>query len=101
MPFFFNPFHSLLNLIGFAIWLFQVFVFIDAALRPAKAYEAAGKLSKPLWLVILGVAALVGIGLGVLGLAASFATMFFWVDVRPALREVLCRGRSGWPYGGW
>lgn len=101
MPFFVNPFHSLLSLVGFAVWLFQVFVFIDAALRPAKAYEAAGKLSKPLWLVILGVAALVGIGLGLFGLAAAIATIVYWVDVRPALREVQGRGRSSGPYGGW
>ncbi|HLZ37198.1 MAG TPA: DUF2516 family protein [Mycobacteriales bacterium] len=101
MPFFVNPFHSLLSLVGFTVWLFQVFVFIDAALRPAKAYEAAGKLSKPLWLVILGVAALVGIGLGLFGLAAAIATIVYWVDVRPALREVQGRGRSSGPYGGW
>jgi hypothetical protein len=98
---FFNPFASLLNLIGFAIWLFQVFVFIDAAVRPAKAYEAAGKLSKPLWLVILGVAALVGISFRLLGLAAAVATIVYWVDVRPALREVQGRGPSGGSYRGW
>ena len=32
-----------------------VFDLVDAAMRPAEAFVAAGKLTKPTWLVIVGV----------------------------------------------
>ena len=37
----------------------EVWAFVDAVRRPGPAFPAAGKQTKPLWLVILGVAAVI------------------------------------------
>lgn len=95
---FLNPFAGVGQLLHLLLFVVQVAVFIDAAIRPSPAYVAAGKQTKTLWLVILGIAALVGIGLGLLGLAAAIATIVYWVDVRPALQQVQGRGNRNSPW---
>ena len=40
----------------------EAWAFVDAIRRPAPSFVAAGKQTKPLWLIILGVAFLIGIG---------------------------------------
>jgi hypothetical protein len=70
----------------------QIFALIDAALRPAGAYVAAGKLTKQAWVTILAVALVVvqfSGWFGPLGLAAIVATIVYFVDVRPALRRLV------------
>ena len=48
-----------------ALWLaalvVEVWAFIDAMRRPTAAFPAAGKQTKPLWLIILGVATVIGL----------------------------------------
>ena len=39
----------------------ETWAFIDAIIRPAQAYVAAGKQTKPIWLIILGVAFVLGL----------------------------------------
>ena len=71
---------------------------VDAVIRPASAYVAAGKLSKPAWLGITGVAALLLFVLGplsFLGLPAVVAAVVYLVDVRPAVRS-LKPGNNPW-----
>ncbi|MGH8888946.1 MAG: DUF2516 family protein [Acidothermaceae bacterium] len=75
------------------VWLatlgVQVYALVDAAVRPAAAYAAAGKLTKQAWVAILAVSLVVGQVLSLyspLGLAAVVATIVYFVDVRPALR---------------
>lgn len=70
-----------------------VWALIDAALRPAPAFEAAGKLDKTKWLLILGAALVVGNLIPFLGLAGLVAVIVYFVDVRPAVREVQAGGR--------
>lgn len=88
----FHPVASVLFLISLAILVVQIVAFVDAALRPSQAYVAAGKLTKPAWLAILGISLVavqwMGAGLGIFGLAAAVATIVYYVDVRPALRAV-------------
>ena len=75
-----------------------VWAFADAVIRPAPGYVAAGKLTKPAWLGITAVAALVIFLMGpmtFLGLPAVIAAIVYLVDVRPAVRG-LRRGNSGW-----
>ncbi|MGY1740893.1 MULTISPECIES: DUF2516 family protein [unclassified Blastococcus] len=77
-----------------ALW-----AFVDALTRPATAYVAAGKLTKPGWLGITGAAAVVlylFTPMSFLGLPAVIAAVVYLVDVRPAVRG-LRRGNSG----GW
>ncbi len=49
--------YLLLSLVVFGT---QLFALVDALRRPASAFTAEGKLSKPIWLAILGVAAALG-----------------------------------------
>ncbi len=47
--------------LGLAAFVVEAWAFIDAITRPSQAFVAAGKLTKPLWLIILGVAAVIGL----------------------------------------
>ena len=70
--------------------------FIDALIRPAAGYVAAGKLTKPGWAAITGIAIAVVYFFGpmsFLGLPAIIASIVYLVDVRPAVRG-LRRGNS-------
>ena len=76
-----------------------VWAFVDSLVRPAAGYVAAGKLTKPGWAAILGLAVLIifltGTPLSFLGLPAVIAAIVYLVDVRPAVRG-LSRGGSNW-----
>ena len=72
---------------------------VDALVRPAAAYVAAGKLTKPGWAAILVLAVLVIVvtrtPMSLLGLPAIIAAIVYLVDVRPAVRG-LSRGGNSW-----
>jgi Protein of unknown function (DUF2516) len=70
--------------------------FVDAVIRPADGYVAAGKLTKPAWVAITAIAGVVLYFMGPLsffGLPAVVAGVVYLVDVRPALKG-LRRGNS-------
>jgi hypothetical protein len=82
----------------YGVLVLAIWAFIDALVRPAAAYVAAGKLTKPGWLAITGLAALVLYWSGpmsFLGLPAVVAAVVYHVDVRPAVRG-LHRGNNSW-----
>ena len=90
----------------------EAWAFIDAIRRPAPAFVAAGKQTKPIWLIILGVATVVGLGyafylrgasvISILPVAAFVAGAIYLVDVRPKVRDFKTGSRSGsGPYGPW
>jgi hypothetical protein len=94
--FIYGPLGGLYLIISLALLVVELVALIDAAIRPAPAYVAAGKQTKVFWLVIL-VLALLFRGIGILGLAGLVAAIVYLVDVRPALREVGGGGsRGGW-----
>ena len=71
-----------------------IFAFVHAAIQRPDAYPAADKLTKPVWLVILGVAALLCLLLNVMGWTiAAVAAGVYLVDVRPRLLEVQGKSR--------
>ena len=73
-----------------------VWAFVDALIRPATGFVAAGKLTKPGWAAITGLAALIIFWQGpmsFLGLPAVIAAVVYLVDVRPAVKG-LRRGNS-------
>ena len=111
-----SSFFNVLNLLLFALLCFKVFVFVDAAIRPGRAYEAAGKLTKVAWLLILGIGAFYdlmwGSFTGILTIVGAAAAIIYMVDVRPAVRQIAPsrQRRSGrgpqdrqhdGPYGPW
>ena len=74
-----------LVLLAFAVWALA-----DAVIRPAAAFPAAGKLTKPVWVAILALCVgmcLLGFGLlGLIGGLVAVAVIVYLVDVRPAVR---------------
>ena len=73
-----------------------LWAFVDALVRPASGFVAAGKLTKPGWAAITGLAALIVFWQGpmsFLGLPAVIAAVVYLVDVRPAVKG-LRRGNS-------
>ncbi|HEY5990279.1 MAG TPA: DUF2516 family protein [Streptosporangiaceae bacterium] len=103
-----RPLFLLFWLLALGAFAAEVFAFIDAMRRPAPAFVAAGKQTKPLWLVILGIATVVGLASVVAGLslvsilpiAAFVAAAIYLTDVRPKVRQSGGGGSSG-PYGPW
>src|SRR5215831_12837547 len=90
-----------------ALWLaalvVEVWAFVDAMRRPTPAFPAAGKLTKPLWLIILGVACLAysASPLSLFPIVAFVAAGIYLADVRPKVREFKSGGTSSGPYGPW
>ena len=72
-----------------------LYAFVHAAMQRADAYTAVDKLTKPVWLVILGVALLlILVFQGVFGAAiAACAAGVYLVDVRPKLLDVQGKSR--------
>ena len=99
--------------LGLAAFAVEAWAFIDAITRPSQAFVAAGKLTKPLWLIITGVATAIGLGtaasgsfavIGILSVIAFVAAAIYLTDVRPKVRDF--RGGTGTgtrmgPYGPW
>lgn len=84
---------TVLGVLQIAVFATSVYAFVHAALQRSDAYTAADKLTKPVWLVILGVCGLLALVLQVMGMAiAACAAGVYLVDVRPRLLEV--QGKS-------
>ena len=100
----------------------SVWALIDSIKYPDSAFVNAGKKSKTLWVALLAVAALIafvsmpplpfgpnifGFGgggpLGLLGIAAIALVVYYFVDVRPKVRENNYGGggRGNRSHGGW
>jgi hypothetical protein len=96
----------------------ETWAFVDAIIRPKAAFAAAAamgdnaaqRLTKPIWLIILGVAFVLGLysaayggAVGFLSILAFVAAAVYLAGVRPKVREYgkrSSRSSSG-PYGGW
>jgi hypothetical protein len=95
-------------LAGLAIAL-KGYALIDALRVPKQAFPAAGKLTKPIWSGILGVALVLDVALfpslSIFLLLGVVAAGVYLADVRPAVRAI-GGGRRGTnthdgPYGPW
>jgi uncharacterized membrane protein len=107
-----------LLLLGLALLAFatNAFALTDAIRQRADAFQAAGKLTKQLWLIITGVAAAIGFVylyyqlrsgsspavFSFPNIIAFVASAVYLADVRPAVRRMTGgRGGTRGPYGGW
>lgn len=95
---------SLLLIPLYVSWVIGIFAivlhlaaFVDCLTRRADAFPAAGKMSKVAWLLIIGLALLVTVALrtalGILGIIGLVASLVYFLDVRPAVKEVSGGGR--------
>ncbi|HEY6275884.1 MAG TPA: DUF2516 family protein [Streptosporangiaceae bacterium] len=91
-----------------AAFVAEAWAFIDTLRRPTGAFPAAGKQTKPIWLIITGVAAVIGLAslaysvtlISILPIIAFVAAAIYLTDVRPKVKEFR-RGSSSGPYGPW
>jgi hypothetical protein len=98
-------FFAALAIVAFGV---EAWAFVDAIRRPTQAFPAAGKQTKPIWLIILGVAFVLGLYMAIYGLGVSLllavvafvAASVYLVDVRPKVKEFRKGANSG-PYGPW
>lgn len=106
-----TPLLWLFFVLAVAAFLVEAWAFIDAIRRPTAGFVAAGKQTKPLWLIILGVSMVIGVygilsggvsPISILPVAAFIAAAIYLTDVRPKVGEA---GRGGsshqGPYGPW
>lgn len=82
----------------------EAYAFVDALRHPDGAYVAASKRTRTFWLVLLGVAMVLGFvtlfnPLSIFGLLGFVGAAVYLADVRPALRQV--RGLGGRSSSGW
>ena len=88
-----NLVFNVISVLQIAVLVTTVYAFVHAAMQRHDAYTAAGKLTKPVWLLILGVAAALTL-IGVFGVAiAACAAGVYLVDVRPKLLEIQGKSR--------
>jgi len=88
-----NLVFSVLSILKIAVLVTTVYAFVHAAMQRSDAYTAADKLTKPVWLLILGGAAALSL-LAVFGIViAACAAGVYLVDVRPKLLEIQGKSR--------
>ena len=106
----YTPLYWFFEVLSIGAFIAEVWAFVDALRRPTKAFVATGKQTKPLWLIILGVAAVIGLagaayGVGptsILPVAAFVAAAIYLADVRPKVKSFPKSGASSsGPYGPW
>jgi len=67
----------------------HILAFVDATIRPNAGYVATERLTKPAWMGITALAAVLtwlSGPISFLGIPALVASILYFVDVRPALR---------------
>lgn len=99
---------SVAMVLGLVLFAMQLFALIDCVRQRTDAFTAAGKLSKPIWLALTGVACVLGFlsilaPLNIFEIAAVVAAGVYLADVRPALQQVTgtARRNNDGPYGRW
>ena len=85
----------------------EAWAFVDCLRRRPDAFVAASKRTKQFWMLVTGLAMLLGFvgigrGLGFLAIIAIVAAGVYLADVKPALDPVMGRGSgTQGPYGPW
>lgn len=114
----YTPLNYFFVALAVAAFVVEAWALVDAITRPKAAFaaaatmsdNAAGRLTKPIWLIILGVAFVLGLysaaygGVtGFLSVLAFVAAAVYLAGVRPKVREYSKRGSrsSSGPYGPW
>src|ERR1017187_6003533 len=107
----YTPLYWFFEVLSLGAFVAEEWAFIDALRRPAQAFVSAGKQTKPLWLIILGGAAVIRLHLSalangiaaivILPSAAFVAAAISLTDVRPKVRGPQSGGTNSGPYGPW
>jgi hypothetical protein len=96
---------SIASLLWLVLGAVKVWALVDGARRQGTLYPAAGKQTKTLWMLFLGLGLAFHLISGVLSLvnlAGTIAAIVYLVSVRPAIDALTGRrGRNDGPYGQW
>ncbi len=85
---------TVLGVLQIAVAVVTLYALVHAAMQRPDAYTAAEKLTKPLWLLILGGAIALTLLVQVMGTAiAACAAGVYLVDVRPKLLDIQGKSR--------
>ena len=85
------------NLVTLVLWVLfgivKIWAFVDCVRRPAQAFPAVNRISKVLWLILTGVAALTallpGLTLNIIGIAGLVIALIYLFDVRARIADLL------------
>lgn len=95
VPVLFEIQSGLMLLATLALFAAQAWAFVDALGHKPEAFVAAGKQTKQMWLIILGVALVAHLlnwnPFWFLNLIGAVAAIVYLVDARPALRSLTAR----------
>lgn len=102
-------FGTLTATVASLLWLVlgavKVWAVVDGARRRGALYPAAGKQTKTLWMLFLGLGLafhVISNVLNLVNLAGTIAAIVYLVSVRPALDAISGRrGPANGPYGPW
>lgn len=86
---------TVLILLHYAVLVMAVYAFVHAAMQRPDAYTAADKLTKPVWLLIIGGSGALGFlfGPGFGSAIMAVAAGIYLVDVRPKILEIQGKSR--------
>jgi uncharacterized membrane protein YvlD (DUF360 family) len=87
----------LLEGVHWAVVALAAWALVDALIRPAPGYVAAGKLTKPAWSAITALSLVLAYfvpSFSFLWLPAVIAAIVYLVDVRPAIRALRRGGNN-------
>ena len=85
---------TVMLVVFFVLLAVKIYAFGSSLLFSGEAYQAANKLTKPAWCIILGLGValqLLGSPLGILSIAFTIAAFVYLADVRPALANLTRR----------
>ena len=85
------------NLVVLVLWVLfgivKIWAFVDCVRRPAAAFPAVGRVSKVLWLILTGIAALTGLlpgfTLNIIGIAGIVVALIYLFDVRARIADLM------------
>jgi hypothetical protein len=84
--------NNLMLVLSLVLFVCKAVAFVDAATRPPALFVAAGKQTKPFWLLILGLALLVHMvmwsPIGILNVIGTVAAFVYLADARPAMKAL-------------
>ncbi|MDI6910902.1 DUF2516 family protein [Nocardioides sp.] len=86
---------TLMMIMELVLLVVKIFAFVNSLVYSAQAYDAANKLTKPAWTIILGLGVAVqlvlGGTIGLISLVFTIAALVYLADVRPALASLTRR----------
>lgn len=86
--------YAAMSVVGWIVLGISAWALVDCALRPAGAFPAADRQTKPAWLIFLTLALVVQLltePLSIMGIVAIVVSVFYLADVRSRVLAITRR----------